>query len=836
MKRLSILLITFFIVTRISAQRIWDGPVTGGSWATATNWSGDVVPAPNEIVIFPTGISGTISNVNGGNNITLGGLIVQGSSNITLTNSANRTITIANGAGAVDFHIEVGAALTISANVDLTLAAGTATNNTTATIAGTFSISASRTFDTNNGNVLSTVAGTIENYGTVAGNIARLLFLNGSVYNHARAGGSIPAATWSSNSTCRLTGLTNGDPGNDNQAFGNLIYDCANMSGATRNLGANGLTIAGNLEIINTGTAALRLGLNDLAVTGNLSITGGTLRIGDNTNRTLTVSGNVSVEGGTLQMSTGNNAADRGTLNVAGNFSQNGGAITETSAGRGTINFTGNTIQFFSKNIAAIISNNIDFNINAGATVDFGTSVLNGSTGTFTLNDNGKLITANNNGFNGNGGNNGTIQVTGTTTYSSLADYEFKGTATGQFTTTANPQVRNFIVNNTAGTVTLSQPVTVNGILTLTAGPLTTSSVNLLTISATGSATAATNSSFVNGPMAKQFAAPITGFTFPVGKAGTGYRNIGITAPSAASTFRAEFFRAVPPAGILGTGITRLSACEYWDLTRTAGVVGTSTRVILSWTNNSPCSAGPYVTEQTTLKVAHLTAGAWVNEGYLASTGNPGAGTITSGNLLTSFSPFALAGNGPADNPLAVSFDNVKAYSKDNGVQIEWSNLTEKDIALYFVERSANGIDFTSINQQLPLSNQNDKANYTMYDANPVSGINFYRIKVRETSGQIFYSKVLSVELTRNKKGLNIYPNPVSGNKITISLSGIKKGQYNFQITNMTGQVVVRQILFSPGTSLTQVLDLPATLKPGMYSMIVSGEGYRESKSFLCQQ
>ena len=237
MRRLSILLTTFFVITGVSAQRTWDGPATGGSWATATNWSGNVVPAANEIVIFPTGINGTIANVNAGNNITLGGLVIQGNSNITLTNSANKTITIANGSGAIDFSIAATATLTISTNVDITLASGTATNNTTSSIAGVFVIAANRTFDTNNGNVLSTVTGTIQNAGSVTGNVARLLFSNGSTYIHDRAGGTIPNATWGASSTCRITGLTNGDPGNDNQAFGNLVYNCPNMTGTTRNLG-----------------------------------------------------------------------------------------------------------------------------------------------------------------------------------------------------------------------------------------------------------------------------------------------------------------------------------------------------------------------------------------------------------------------------------------------------------------------------------------------------------------------------------------------------------------------------------------------------------------------
>ena len=213
----------------------------------------------------------------------------------------------------------------------------------------------------------------------------------------------------------------------------------------------------------------------------------------------------------------------------------------------------------------------------------------------------------------------GTIQVGGVRTYSSQADYEFSGGATGIFTTSTNPQVRNFIANNPGGNISLSQPVTVNGALTLTSGIITTTPVNLLTIGATGSATPATNISFVNGPIAKIFALPMTGFTFPVGKSEcrvSKYRcqctfcpPINLSCQSISGQ-RHLMERWVP-------ALSSLSACEYWNLSRTAGAAGTSARVTLSWETGSPCGLGQYVTEQTSLRVAHLTGGTWVNEGYL---------------------------------------------------------------------------------------------------------------------------------------------------------------------------------------------------------------------------
>ncbi|MGK2861986.1 MAG: T9SS type A sorting domain-containing protein, partial [Chitinophagaceae bacterium] len=352
---------------------------------------------------------------------------------------------------------------------------------------------------------------------------------------------------------------------------------------------------------------------------------------------------------------------------------------------------------------------------------------------------------------------------------------------------------------------------------------------NLPTITSTGTASPATLTSFVNGPLAK---AGATAFTFPVGKAGFGFRNIGITTPSATATFRAEFFRVSPPAGTLEPTLTRVSACEYWDLSKTAGASGVSANVVLSWEANSNCG-GAYVTNPVTLRVAHLLSGVWVDEGRLSSTGDATKGTITSADSPTTFSPFALASGSAADNPLPVVFADVKAYGKNNGVQIEWSNLTEQDIASYSIERSSNGRDFASIDQQSPTGNQSIKAEYNAFDANPNTGANFYRIKAVETSGKIVYSKILTINLGRENHGLELYPNPVLDHQVTISLSNLNKGQYTIRVINTAGQNIFRQIITNRGSTLTQSLNLPATIKPGVYHMVITGDGYRENKMFI---
>jgi hypothetical protein len=750
--------------------------------------------------MFNDGNTATITNVPA---INLNKLTVSGGSNITLRGSS---ITI-NNIGGTDLVVGVGSTLSLGGIVNVTLA-----SNATANIAGTLLVNSGLIYNTNNAGAVTTIASTgiVENRGVITSNTsARMVFQSGSTYLHSRNGGNIPFAIWHDNSNCEIRGIINVKPSiaTLDQEFGNFTWNSPSQN-INATLSGRLSKIDGFFKIVSTGT-------------GNISLW-------DLNTSNLLVKGDYIQTGGTLVMI---NSAGFCALQLNGNFDMSGGMLSNNGQ---FCFFTFNKVglQTYTKT-GGTIAGQVNFLINSLATVDFGTSILDGAAATFRLNSDGTLITANANGLNSVGAS-GTIQVGGTREYSSGANYEFRGASTGIFTTTTNPQVKDLIINNTAGNVTLAQPMTVNRRLTLTNGELTTTSTNVVTIADNATTLGASNASFVSGPMIK---IGNDQFVFPVGKTGAGLRTIGIAIPVGAqnttTAFTAQFFRNDPHTvgTTLGTGLTQLSACEYWTLDR----VGTNNvRVILSWEADSPCNgSGTYVTQPTTLRVARWNGASWSNEGRLSSTGDATAGTVTSSNAVSSFSPFALASGTFEENPLPVVFADVKAYEKNDGVQIEWSNLTEKDVAEYTIERSANGNDFSAIGQQLPTSNQDDRANYDAFDASPLQGSNFYRIKAEETTGKIVYSKILSVNLGGSSQGLRLYPNPVSGNQVTISLSNVRRGQFNLRVVNTSGQDIHKQVVNNQGSSFTQTIDLPSSIKPGVYNMIITSGDYRETKAFI---
>jgi hypothetical protein len=178
---------------------------------------------------------------------------------------------------------------------------------------------------------------------------------------------------------------------------------------------------------------------------------------------------------------------------------------------------------------------------------------------------------------------------------------------------------------------------------------------------------------------------------------------------------------------------------------------------------------------------------------------------------------------------------DVKAYPKSNGVQVEWTNQTEKNVLQYIVERSADGRDFSELRVQRPTSNHGDAASYTAFDATPVAGINYYRIKAQEIDGNILYSKILRVETSDARTGMVLYPNPVVNHQFTVALTGIQPGDYLMTVISTTGQPVLQKNLAVRSGAITESILLPGSVRPGVYTLLVAGGNYSERRIFVVQ-
>ncbi len=184
---------------------------------------------------------------------------------------------------------------------------------------------------------------------------------------------------------------------------------------------------------------------------------------------------------------------------------------------------------------------------------------------------------------------------------------------------------------------------------------------------------------------------------------------------------------------------------------------------------------------------------------------------------------------------LPIVFSGANAYTKEAGVQIEWSSSREINTHQYIIERSGNGNDFRQIAVVAASGNSNSSKKYYLFDAHPLLGINLYRIKVLDADGQFMYSSVLKVNTSSSKVEISVAPNPIKDGVLNIQLSSLTKGSYSIKLFNNVGQLVLNTQLSTDGGSLSQSFTLPSTVKAGMYNLQLSGGDVKISKRVVVQ-
>jgi len=97
----------------------------------------------------------------------------------------------------------------------------------------------------------------------------------------------------------------------------------------------------------------------------------------------------------------------------------------------------------------------------------------------------------------------------------------------------------------------------------------------------------------------------------------------------------------------------------------------------------------------------------------------------------------------------------------------------------------------------------------------------------------VFSAKKPVIQPLQKTQWITVYPNPVTGNSVQVQLFGLSKGQYDVQLLNGMGQVVLRKTIMHNGGSMTHTLDMGRKPSKGMYQVRVSGQGQKVTEKLL---
>ena len=330
----------------------------------------------------------------------------------------------------------------------------------------------------------------------------------------------------------------------------------------------------------------------------------------------------------------------------------------------------------------------------------------------------------------------------------------------------------NLIIDNPYG-VTLDYSRSIGGKLLMLRGKLSLfNSGVLLTMTPSSSVGAVSDSSFVNGKMAKTGATP---FTFPIGK-NKQYRPITVTPVGGTETYTAEYFKTDPNASFntmsKDATLHHISRCEYWTLLR----AGTNdANVSLSW-NTYSCG----VDSLNNLRVAQWDGTKWLDKNTSTYSGNTTSGILNAGLSITQFGstrPLTLASATPF-NPLPVELIFFDAKSFNNYILLNWQTASEKNSDYFQLEHSQHGNDFSEIGRVKAAGNSNGIINYSFRYEHPLTGISYYRLNEFDFDGTWSLTKtIVSKSLKDNNDILifindeNLMVNIISENDETVPLN-----------------------------------------------------------------
>ncbi|MFT3912315.1 MAG: M12 family metallo-peptidase [Ferruginibacter sp.] len=182
--------------------------------------------------------------------------------------------------------------------------------------------------------------------------------------------------------------------------------------------------------------------------------------------------------------------------------------------------------------------------------------------------------------------------------------------------------------------------------------------------------------------------------------------------------------------------------------------------------------------------------------------------------------------------PLPVRNLGLTAHKEGSKAILNWKTSSELNSSHFNVQRSADGINFTSTLGSVDAAgNSNTITNYGFQDISPMLKWNYYRVEEVDVDG----SKTLSntVALSFDKNGpIVVYPNPTAG-QLSVDYNSSTSGKLELRIIDSKGALVMMRSIDVVAGRTVNSFDV-SKLAAGVYLIrYVEPNGYSSNIKFI---
>ena len=184
---------------------------------------------------------------------------------------------------------------------------------------------------------------------------------------------------------------------------------------------------------------------------------------------------------------------------------------------------------------------------------------------------------------------------------------------------------------------------------------------------------------------------------------------------------------------------------------------------------------------------------------------------------------------------LPLSLTKFSGTKQSGAVKLAWQTDFEQSIKHYEVQRSTNGVDFRKIGVVNAVGNSSVSQAYTFNDAEIVSNVVYYRLKIIEDNGTSKLSKIVIIRIDKGIVTSTISPNPFAS-FVNMEFEVEQAQAIMVRLYDMMGRVARDvHVNAKKGTNVIQLSALDG-LPAGTYIIEMSAGGERVLKDILMKK
>jgi hypothetical protein len=159
-------------------------------------------------------------------------------------------------------------------------------------------------------------------------------------------------------------------------------------------------------------------------------------------------------------------------------------------------------------------------------------------------------------------------------------------------------------------------------------------------------------------------------------------------------------------------------------------------------------------------------------------------------------------------------------------VQLQWQTTSEINSSYFLIERSSDGINFSTIGKVSAAGNSNSLKQYSFVDLSPLR-VNYYRLKETDLDGKYTYSKIVTAKM-QDENALNVIQDPVQ-DVLQLQINASSAQASHLTIFDLTG----KRIKVFNSQNGVQNIDVSLLAAGTYFIQLITADGVVYNKAFV---